>query len=114
LKGTQSFGFDVSSTDVGRIILPNPFSINVISSIPDNLYPDSKVSEESDPQSSKQFSSKNSTERGITISINVISPNACFPIRDNIDPGSNVTDERNMQKAKHSSLNISTDEGITI
>jgi hypothetical protein len=82
------------SIDAGIIISINPLFCNAYFSIRDNLDPDSNVSEVSDSQKRKHFSSMTSTEAGITILSNFVPQNACFLSSDNLDPHSNLTDER--------------------
>jgi hypothetical protein len=87
-------------------------SKNAHSAIRDNIDFDSNGTEESDPHSEKQSSSKTSTDAGRMISTKTISKNAHSAIRDNLDLDSNVNEESNLQLEKHASHKTSTDAAM--
>jgi hypothetical protein len=72
-------------------------SENAFRSTSRNLDFDSNLTEESDREWGKQFSSKISTDEGRRISIKPVPLNAISSIRDNRDPDSNRTEESDPQ-----------------
>jgi hypothetical protein len=75
-----------------------------------NLDLDSNVTEESDPQSAKQHSSKTSTNEGRRmISTKPVPKKAFFSIRHNLDLNSKLTEESYSHFENHSSLKTSID-----
>jgi hypothetical protein len=90
-----------------------PLSQNVSFTIRFNLYPDSKITRESDLQKPKQVSPKAFADAEIAISIKPHPSNGWFSIRDNLDSDSNATKQRDLTSEKNLSLRISIDDGRT-